>query len=140
MEPLVYLKRVETSVEDGTIGVLFVNGVMVCLTLEPPMNGNKNGNSCILAATYRCVKDDTGRHKHFKILDVVGRSDVEWHTGNIWSGDPEVTDTEACILTGTSVGQVLGKRGVRGSRAAMKSFKEYLNGAESFNLIIENCF
>lgn len=139
MNPIVDIYRVETSGVDGTIGNVFVNGKFVILSLEPPLNGNRNGISCIPALTYRCIADATGRHQFYKVLDVPGREDVEWHKGNIWSEDPEESNTEGCILTGLHIGKVLGKRGVLGSTKAMKLFQEALGGAEEFVLNVHNC-
>ena len=138
-KPYVKLIRLETSEEDGTFGAIFVNDKLVCWTLEPPMNNNKSNISCIVAKTYRVVKDRIGRHKFWKVLDVFGRTNIEFHLGNIWSKEVSRTDTMGCILLGSQiVDNVLGKRGLVDSKDAMNLFQAYLGDAKEFELVIEN--
>jgi hypothetical protein len=134
----VILMRLETSTEDGTFGAVYVNGKLTCFTLEPPMNGNKPNTSCIPAGTYDCVKDNTGRHKWFKVLNVPNRENIEWHVGNTWDEDPDETDTEGCILPGSSVGKVKGKRGVQASGIAMRYLVAAMGNPDKFELTIIN--
>ena len=141
MIPKVLLLRLETSHRDGTLGVLYVNGIMTCFSLEPPMDHNLPNISCIPSGSYQCVKDNHGKHKHYKVLNVQGRSNIEFHTGNIWHWDDTITHTQGCILTGSKLGICKGKRGIQGgcSGEGMESFKKALGNAESFTLEIVNC-
>ena len=66
----------------------------ICKTLENPWLNNYPEISCIPEGTYKWVKDDEGRFKYWKLLDVLGRSNIEMHPGN------KEKDTKGCILLG----------------------------------------
>ena len=93
MTPDFYLKR-DLITNKGIIGI-FSNdkGLKIAETFEPPHFDNIEG-SCIPYGRYKCVKDNTGKHRHWKILNVPNKVNVEFHVGNY------LTDTDACILLG----------------------------------------
>jgi len=76
---------------------LWRNAVLVfeCFSLELPWLDNEINVSCIPYGEYTCVADNTGRHRFFKVLNVPGRSGIEFHVLNTVSG------TEGCIGLGT---------------------------------------
>jgi len=80
-----------------TLGSLFVNGSMICKTMELPWKDNKRGISCFPDGTYRVTKeapipenDPRGRkarpYWHFRIHDVPGRSGILIHRISYVSG------------------------------------------------------
>jgi len=85
-----------------TIGLLFVDGVFECFTLEPPreFGGARNvpDKTCILPGSYQVQVEMSPKHLHRVpcVLDVPGRSDIEMHIGNT------AADTEGCILVAGS--------------------------------------
>lgn len=96
-----------------TIGKLYLDGLYICDTLEPPENG---AHPCIPESTYKVTLDVVSpkysKKKHWfyrgigfkmpRLLDVVGRSGILIHSGN----SPH--DTQGCILVGfnTVVGEL----------------------------------
>ncbi len=86
------------NVKSGCItGFLYVNGDLICVTLELPWKDNNTDASCVPYGTYygnfRYDKSDKWR---IELLDVPKRSSVQIHIGNYpW-------ETTGCILVGTS--------------------------------------
>jgi len=94
MIPIFILKR-EILSNKATLGTLInPKGLEIAKTLEPPFVDNKRGISCIPFGSYRCIKDNTGRFRFWKILDVIGRENIEFHNGNL------ACHTDGCILLG----------------------------------------
>lgn len=94
--PTFILKR-EILSNKATLGTLTnPKGLEIAKTLELPFMDNKRGISCIPFGQYNCVKDTTGRFKHWKVLNVEGREAIEFHEGNY------TTDTDGCILLAQS--------------------------------------
>lgn len=113
--------RVELS-EEHTIGILYVDGEVVCWTMELPWRGNKKNVSCIPPGMYVATKIASEEYGHTLWVDgVPGRSDIIFHIGN------SVKDTRGCILLGSTPGYVEGKRWVFKSTAAMTSFREAIH-------------
>ena len=94
--PELTLKR-EIISNKATLGTLInPKGLEIAKTLELPFMDNKRGISCIPFGTYQCKKDNKGKYRYWKILDVQGRTGIEFHNGNI------AIDTDGCILLGQS--------------------------------------
>ena len=85
------LTLVRSYLKDRTIGLLS-NGMV---TLERPWLANKPNVSCIPEGTYHCVRDLNGRFQYFRVEDVEGRTNIEWHGGTVPS------HSAGCILVGT---------------------------------------
>jgi hypothetical protein len=86
-----------------TKGSLFVldgeKQILSIKCLELPDNGNQQNTSCIPEGVYDCIKvESTERGKHFKVLNVPGRSGILIHIGNYAAGIH--TDTRGCIIPG----------------------------------------
>lgn len=62
-------------------------------TLERPWLDNKTSISCIPAGIYKFKRDLHGRFQWFRVLDVEGRTDIEFHLGT------KPHHSEGCILT-----------------------------------------
>jgi len=123
-----FLRRIsqtwDDSVTDATFGTLIDDHYPICVTLEPL--------KCIPAGTYRCVRDYTGKHRHYRVLDVDGFTDVELHPGN------SARDTIACIILGLYFDYF--NIEVRQSGEAFKQFHRIMKDEEEFKLIIEECW
>ena len=100
---MIEVKRVYLPTE--TLGSLFMDGVMLCKTMELPWKDNKRGISCIPEGSYEVTKeqpisvnDPQGRKKreywHFRIHNVPGRSGVLIHKITY------VKDLQGCIGVG----------------------------------------
>lgn len=88
--------------KEGTPGKLFVDGEMICYTLERPdlnnqsdnPNTKENDSSCIPEGVYRMVRDKTGKFQGFAILNVLNRKNIEIHQGNC------IDDILGCVIVG----------------------------------------
>jgi len=100
---MIEVKRVYLPTE--TLGSLFMDGVMLCKTMELPWKDNKRGISCIPEGSYEVTKeqpisvnDPQGRKQreywHFRIHNVPGRSGVLIHKITY------VKDLQGCIGVG----------------------------------------
>ncbi|SME89328.1 DUF5675 family protein [Desulfovibrio gilichinskyi] len=121
--PLVELIRVEQT-DKATIGVLKVEGQVICWTLEEPWKDNQEDVSCIPAGEYE-FKLEHSPSKGRKLWTIKGvplRSYVRIHIGNT------VDDTEGCPLTGSFPGKLNGKRAVLSSTQAFNKFMEAMTG------------
>lgn len=130
MQEQVDMIRVELG-EQGVFGVLRIGGHVECLTLEPPEADNEPNRSCIPAGVYRCRRRESRRFgSTWEVLDVPGRSDILFHTGNL------ATDSRGCVLVGERFGRLHGRRAVLGSRRAMDRLRHALAQAQEFDLRI----
>jgi hypothetical protein len=90
---IIILKR-EILSNKATLGTLFTQSNReLCKTLELPFFDNKRNESCIPFGEYLVKKDDTGRHKYFKLFDVPNRENIEIHIANFTS---EIIGCIAC--------------------------------------------
>ncbi|HWJ17999.1 MAG TPA: DUF5675 family protein [Geobacterales bacterium] len=91
------------------------------VTLERPWLNNQPKVSCIPAGTYQVVISLSPKFGRLmpRLLNVPGRSEIECHWGNV------VTDTEGCIIVGTSETPY----GVAWSRLAFGKFFPWLTAA-----------
>jgi hypothetical protein len=125
------IMRLEKS-EEGTFGVLRLDGRVQCVTLEPPERGNRVGVSCIPAGTYTCRRVDSPTFgPTFEVADVPGRTAILFHQGNV------VRDTHGCILLGSRFGRLGPERGVLDSRTAFAEFLADCAGEQAFQFTIE---
>lgn len=69
--------------DTGTNGSLYLNGVLLCYTIELPWKENHVGCSCIPEGTYALKKRFSDRKKcHMEVLKVPGRSFILIHPAN----------------------------------------------------------
>lgn len=130
MESIVEITRLEEG-EAGTFGVLRVNKRLECLTLEPQDRLNRQGVSSIPAQQYRCERVCSPRFGDtFAVYGVPGRDHILFHPGNV------AEDTQGCIVLGSRVGSLRGRRGVLDSGAAFGRFMDLMHGQEAFHLTI----
>lgn len=113
--------RLTEDVEAPQRGVLLLNGIPFCITLELPWHDNKCNASCIPEGTYRLeevfnVKLFSGKKipRTFLVCDVPKRGGILFHTGNT------KRDTKGCILLGSSFSTK--DDSILGSRLAFDDF------------------
>jgi len=128
------LHRTENN-PDATFGELLINGAHACFTLEDAWRDNRPRVSCIPAGTYEVIPHgwEDGSTVKFKrvweITGVPGRSAILIHQGNT------VDDTVGCVLVGTTLGMIDGRRGILGSNAALNKLRATL--PKAFTLIVD---
>jgi hypothetical protein len=131
---IVRLKRIATSEERGTFGVLLDDQEPFCVTLEPPLILQDDGKttpsiSCIPAGIYISSRVDSPRFgKTFEVKDVEGghRTHILFHKGNA------TKDTLGCLL----LAEGFGSAGVERSTQGYKEFMGRLKDCEHFVLQI----
>lgn len=132
---IVEIIRLSSTMERGTLGVLRIDKQPFCVTLELPWRENLPFKSCIPPGQYHCEKYESSRYNEtYIVLGVPERDGILWHPGNFLS------DTDGCILPGTSFGHVEGKLLIRESVDAFNYFMNYLRPDNSFHLTITDCF
>lgn len=122
--------RVEGT-DEGTLGVLTVDGKYMGMTLEPEDRQNQQNVSCIPAGRYVCLRVVSPRFgETFEVLDVPGRSHILFHAGNTED------DTHGCFLLGATAGRLRGNRAVLNSGKTFRRFLELTASVERFDLLI----
>lgn len=118
--------------DEGSFGVLMVDGKVFCVTLEPPDRGNKAEVSCIPTGEYVCRKVvSPGFGETYEVEDVPDRTHILFHAGNVSN------DTKGCVLLGRQFGLLGSDRAVLQSGAALKDFLQQSSDVESFRLLIK---
>lgn len=72
-----------------TLGSWYVDGEMICKTMELPWKNNQRGISCIPEGIYDVIKEAKSAHHeypHFRILDVPDRDGILVHKITYVSG------------------------------------------------------
>lgn len=134
MTPIVELVRLETG-KQGTFGALLICKKVFCFTLEPPDRLNKKRVSSIPPSQYICWRHQSPRFgETFQILEVPDRSEILFHSGNV------VTNTEGCILLGSTIGKLKGDRAVLNSGDTFKAFMKAVEGFQAFHLTIREVY
>lgn len=124
--------RVEES-DQGTFGVMLINDVAFCVTLEPPDKDNQRDMSSIPPGAYTCRRVQSPRHgTTFEITHVPNRSHILFHAGNV------VGHTKGCILLGQYFGKLRGERAVLNSGNTFRQFMGQTGGAVTLELDIIN--
>jgi len=125
----------DTFSKNSVISELFINGELICDTLENPWQDNQRNISCIPEGEYpvrlRLARESASRdYLHLLVQEVPNRDWILFHRGNT------AKDTSGCILVGLGSQQDV----VNNSVLAMDLLiKEILNlGGENINLIIKN--
>lgn len=120
----------------STLGTIVFDKSFV-FTLELPWKKNEQNKSCIPTGIYKCelTKDRVtlgGKKitKAYELRDVPNRSGILIHAGNT------TKDTSGCILLGSNLYHLSGVL-ISESRLAVKTFHDYLNDMEYFELEIK---
>jgi hypothetical protein len=130
----VTLTRIRSS-KTCTIGILYIqtrNLRWSCRTLELPWLDNQPQISCIPKGTYTCRRLNSVKFgETFQVCDVPGRQGILFHAGNT------AKDTRGCILLGTEATRNNDSCYLEASRAAMRTFRQMLDGIDTFTLEIK---
>jgi len=128
---LVKIIRVETDQNEGTFGVMTINGVAACVTLEPYSRDNASNVSCIPTGQYMCKRYSSPKHPNtFEITGVQGRSYVLFHAGNIDS------HSAGCVLLGSEFGMLGDDHAILESGKAFDRFMNHFEDVNQFKLTI----
>ena len=131
---IVEIIRLEESA-DGNIGVLKIDKIVFCWTLELPYRMNKQNISCIPTKQYSCRRTISSKFGNtFQVLDVPDRSNILFHPGNTEK------NSKGCILLGKSIGSLIGKRAVLDSHITFEKFMLSMKNTNDFNLTIKNYY
>ena len=107
------LRRGKETVH-GTHGSLYMDGKMLCYTLELPWKDNAPMVSCIPQGNYECIKHNSDKFPDtWQITAVKGRDAILIHAGNTKA------DTHGCILVGLGVND----GGITKSQAALSKLR-----------------
>ena len=123
------LRILRESLDPATIGVLYIDGVRECDTLEDAWKDNQARVSCIPAGAYRVgwVKSPRLKRHTMRIHGVPGRAGVLIHAGN------DVDDVVGCIM----LGKRLGRETLTESRKAVKRVEEKVCAAIKRGEVVE---
>lgn len=87
------LELIRTYFPNGTNGTIFLNGNIVCYSIELPWHNNLNRISCIPEGTYELTKRFSPKHKwHLMLANVPGRQLILIHAAN-----DAIKDLKGCI-------------------------------------------
>lgn len=123
--------RLEKS-KQGVLGVLVIDGVIFCFTLEPDINDK--GKPYIPQGVYHCDRHNGTKWKNTFSIKVPGRTDILFHAGNIEA------DSQGCVLLGATTGKLKGERAVLNSGDTFKRFQELTKNDRELKLFIEDRF
>ena len=111
----------------STVGILSVDGVFQCYTLEPRADQSNGKPYCIPLGSYKIALSWSRKFQTIMphVLDVPGFTEIEIHWGNY------PRDTEGCLLVGLHRYDDL----IGGSRVAWAQLMEKLKKAQGDILI-----
>lgn len=128
------IKRIENGF-DCIRGVLLIDDVIECCTLELPYLDNKTNISSIPTGVYTAKKHNSPNfNKCIKVFDVPNRTDILIHIGNI------ADDSKGCIIVGSTFGKLNGHKAVLSSKIALDKLLDKIQDDEDIELTIINCF
>ena len=123
----------------ATISQVFVDGELMCFSIEDPVRESKiKGQTAIPAGTYKVGLRNSprfsGKFKHdmLWVQNVPGFEFILIHWGNT------VDDTEGCLLVGQTIGVIGGKVAVLNSQMAyLRLYNAVKDAAKAGELVIE---
>lgn len=127
---VVEILRVEES-EEGTIGVMRIEKVMFCVTMERPDFLNAPNVSSIPTGQYICKRYGSQKYPNtFEVTGVPERFVILLHAGNT------IEDTEGCIIVAEKQGKLRGNRAILNSGKTFTNFMGLMHGEKEFHLTI----
>lgn len=134
--PSVELIRLEENEDYGTFGVLKINKVLFCNTLEPVDKENVKNVSSIPSQQYFCKLVESPKYgTTFEVTNVPNRTHILIHSGNVKE------HTQGCILLGSSLGKLRNNtRAILNSGKTYKAFMKVLKGYKKFTLTITEVY
>lgn len=115
-----------------TLGVLCIERMPFCVTLELPWKDNEPNVSCIPTGTYLCKLRKAspgitaGLNKAYEIMDVPSRGNILFHVANV------TEELRGCIALGSSYKE----HAILASREAFTRFMRRMEGGD-FSLTIQ---
>ena len=135
IRPLVEVIRLQSYGEDGTFGVIRINGELVCLSLELPWKNNQRDISCFPEGQYIAKRIKSEKFgETFQLIGVPGRDHIEFHIGNT------VDDTHGCTLLGSYLAMFGNRKGIARSKRAFEHFMTMLGTAEEILVDVKRIF
>jgi len=139
MRPQLRIIRVHDHERFGTFGMLVVNSLPFCMTLEPPDRENQIGQSSIPSGQYTCRSYTSEKYPEtFEVTNVPGRTAILFHAGNV------AEHTKGCILLGEKLGKLRAEGeeqlAILNSGATFKKFLRWVNPAKALDLTIVEVF
>lgn len=132
---VIELIRLEENYDHGTFGVLKINKMVFCVTLEPRDELNAPFISSIPAQQYMCTRVDSNRYGlTWKIDNVPGRTFILFHPGNVDE------HTEGCILLAQHFGKLRGDRAVLNSGVTFKNFMNVTSDRVKLHLTVREVY
>lgn len=132
MIPSIEILRVQEDFNYGTFGILKINKIVFCWTLERPDIENEVNISSIPAQQYTCKRYHSSKYPNtFEITNVPNRTKVLFHSANI---DNQI---KGCIALGERLGYLYGDRAIMNSGATFRRFMEEMKGISKFHLTIK---
>lgn len=102
------------SCKDGTFGILSIDEIPQCLTLEPVISDIPDGE-------YKCIPHNSPKHPNvWEITNVPGHTAILLHNGNT------VDDSEGCVLVGQGYANINSRRGVTNSNITLNNLRQIL--------------
>lgn len=131
---IITLKRIALR-DDGTFGVLLIDGRPFAVSLERPWRNNRCGESCIPEGEYTCARvNSTKFGLTWMVKDVPGRGEILFHAGNTFK------DSHGCILVAEKFATWSdGTTSIADSRLGMAELMSLTRDVVSFNLIVRGC-
>lgn len=129
------LELIRTYFPDGTNGALFLNGIMVCSTIELPYKNNQPRISCIPEGTYELVKRYSPKFKaHFMLSNVPGREYILIHPAN-----NALLELKGCIAPVSFLtGHGKGVDSVKALRLLLQQLYPLLNNGQKLFITIKS--
>ena len=128
----VLVKRVDMT-DEYTYGILYIDGVRFCVTLERPYLDNRRNVSCIPFGRYKCklVYSPSFKKELYEVQDVRGRTNILMHNGNY------IDSSAGCLLLGEHFGILKNKIAILDTNKTLRLFMANLSDYKEFNLIIK---
>jgi len=118
--------------EQGIVGILAIDNIPFCITMEQPWNNNIPFKSCVPAGFYYCKRFNSPTYGWtFEIQNVPnGRKYCLFHWGN------RVMNTVGCVLTARWIGLLEGDLAILDSHSTFDRFMARMEDVEIFGLCI----
>ncbi len=135
MTPSLEILRVQHDYIDGTFGMLRINKVAFCWTLERAYLENRQYVSSIPPQQYKCKRVISSKFgETFQVENVSGRTKIRLHSANT------MDQLEGCIAVGDRLGFRNGKQAVLNSRKTFARFMKEMEGFDECTLTINEVY
>ena len=127
--------RLEENHDHGTFGILKINKMVFCVTLEPKDALNAPFVSSIPAQQYMCKRYSSVKYgQTWQIENVPQRLGILFHPGNVDE------HTEGCIILAEHFGKLQGDRAVLNSGVTFHKFMQLTKDSIKLSLTIREVY